>query len=121
MKILISVYLLLGAALCQFSPLFLCKGQNQLPQGLFFLLLCLSVYLFGSLMIINSDNLQEMILEPNSISGIALYFCAVVGSGSHLYQNHLYSEKPDGSFALCRAGNYFFHTAYQSMAPSFLY
>lgn len=78
MKILISVYLLLGAALCQFfSAYFYAKGRISYRKAFSFLLLCLSVYLFGSLMIINSDNLQEMIFW-NQIQYLGLPFISVL-------------------------------------------
>jgi len=78
LKILISVYLLLGAALCQFfSAYFYSKGRTSYRKAFSILLLCLSVYLFGCLMIINSDNLQEMIFW-NQIQYLGLPFIAVL-------------------------------------------
>ena len=56
------------------------------------MLLCLSVYLFGSLMIINSDNLQEMIFGTRFNIWDCPYFCTVVGSGSH-YTRTIYTLK----------------------------
>ncbi|NLP43205.1 MAG: diguanylate cyclase [Peptococcaceae bacterium] len=62
MKILLSLYLLFAVILTQFfAAYFFSKGRTSYRKVFTALVLCISVYLFGYLMIINTGNLQEMI------------------------------------------------------------
>ena len=92
-KTLLSLYLILAVILAQFlCRLFLFKGQSQLSKGILCLGLCISVYLFGYLMIINNNNLQELIFGIRfNIWDYRLFQYYDVG-GSSLYKNHLFSK-----------------------------
>jgi diguanylate cyclase (GGDEF)-like protein len=77
-KTLISLYLLLAVILAQFfAAYFFSKGRASYRKAFSALVLCISVYLFGYLMIINSTNLQEMIFW-NQFQYFGLPFIAVL-------------------------------------------
>ena len=77
LKILLSLYLVLAVIVTSFSPLIAFKGQNSYRKTFSALVLCISVYLIGYLMIINSNNLQEMIFW-NQIQYLGLPFISVL-------------------------------------------
>jgi diguanylate cyclase (GGDEF)-like protein len=62
MKMLLSLYLVLAVILAQFfAAYFFSKGRTSYRKAFSAMVLCVSVYLFGYIMIINNNNLQEMI------------------------------------------------------------
>ncbi len=78
MKILLSLYLVLAIILAQFfAAYFFSKGRNSYRKAFSAMVLCVSIYLFGYLMIINSNNLQEMIFW-NQIQYLGLPFISVL-------------------------------------------
>jgi len=59
---LVSLYLLFAVILSQyFAAYFFSKGRTSYRRAFSAMVFCISIYLFGFLMIINSSNLQEMI------------------------------------------------------------
>ncbi|NLP08277.1 MAG: hypothetical protein GX385_08775 [Clostridiaceae bacterium] len=63
MKILLSLYLVFAVILAQFfAAYFFSKGRSSYRKAFSAMVLCVSIYLFGYLMIINNNTLQEMIL-----------------------------------------------------------
>ena len=67
MKTLLSLYLVLAVILAQFfAAYFFSKGRTSYRKAFSAMVLCVSVYLFGYIMIINNNNLQEMIFEISS-------------------------------------------------------
>ncbi|NLU26756.1 MAG: diguanylate cyclase [Hungateiclostridium thermocellum] len=61
-KMLVSLYLLFAVILSQyFAAYFFSKGRTSYRRAFSAMVFCISIYLFGFLMIINSSNLQEMI------------------------------------------------------------
>jgi hypothetical protein len=115
MKTLLSLYLGLAVILAQFfAAYFFSKGRTSYRKAFAAMVLCVSVYLFGYLMIINNNNLQEMIFW-NQIQYLGLPFISVLWAygGSSLYKNHLLPKNPDGTFTIFRACNNFFYTAHQ--------
>jgi len=78
MKTLLCLYLLLAIILAQFfTAYFFSKGKTSYRKAFSALVLCISVYLFGYLMIINSNNLQEMIFW-NQFQYLGLPFISVL-------------------------------------------
>jgi diguanylate cyclase (GGDEF)-like protein len=77
-KTLLSLYLILAVILAQFfAAYFFSKGRTSYRKAFSALVLCISVYLFGYLMIINSNNLQEMIFW-NQFQYLGLPFISVL-------------------------------------------
>ena len=78
-KTLLSLYLVLAVILAQFfsAYFFFSKGRTSYRKAFSALVLCISVYLFGFLMIVNSSNLQEMIFW-NQIQYLGLPFVSVL-------------------------------------------
>ncbi|NLZ39615.1 MAG: diguanylate cyclase [Firmicutes bacterium] len=78
MKTLLSLYLVLAVILAQFfAAYFFSKGRTSYWKAFSALVLCISIYLFGYLMIINSSNLQEMIFW-NQFQYFGLPFISVL-------------------------------------------
>lgn len=78
MKTLFSLYLVLAVILSQyFSAYFFSKGRTSYRKAFSALVFCISIYLFGYLMIINSSNLQEMIFW-NQVQYFGLPFISVL-------------------------------------------
>ncbi len=94
MKTLLSLYLVFAVILTQFFSAYLfSKGRTSYRKAFSALVLCISIYLFGYLMIINSDNLQEMIFW-NQIQYLGLPFISVLWMMvSLLYTKTIYSLK----------------------------
>lgn len=77
-KTLFSLYLVLAVILSQFfAAYFFSKSRAEYRKVFSALVYCISIYLFGYLMIINSSNLQEMIFW-NQIQYLGLPFIAVL-------------------------------------------
>ncbi len=93
-KILINLYLVLAVILAQFFAAYLfSKGRTSYRRAFSALVLCISIYLFGYLMIINSNNLQEMIFW-NQIQYFGLPFISVLWlMVALLYTKTIYSLK----------------------------
>jgi diguanylate cyclase (GGDEF)-like protein len=78
MKIILSLYLVLAVILAQFfAAYFYSKGRTSYRKVFSAMVLCVSVYLFGYLMIINNNNLQEMIFW-NQFQYLGLPFISVL-------------------------------------------
>jgi len=78
LKIIVSLYLILAITLAQFfSAYFFSKGRTSYRRVFAALILCVSIYLFGYLMIINSSNLEEMIFW-NQFQYLGLPFISVL-------------------------------------------
>ncbi|HHW32460.1 MAG TPA: diguanylate cyclase [Clostridiaceae bacterium] len=78
LKMLLSLYLVLAVILAQFFAAYLfSKGRTSYRKAFSVLVLCISVYLFGYLMIINNNNLHEMIFW-NQIQYFGLPFISVL-------------------------------------------
>lgn len=78
MKTLLSIYLFVTVILTQyFSAYFYSKGKNSYRKAFSAFILCVSIYLFGYLMIINTSNLQELMLW-NQIQYLGLPFISVL-------------------------------------------
>jgi diguanylate cyclase (GGDEF)-like protein len=78
LKILLSLYLFCAVVVTQFSAAYLfSKGRISYRKAFSALVICVSLYLFGYLMIINSNNLQEMIFW-NQIQYLGLPFISVL-------------------------------------------
>ena len=78
MKILVSIYLFVAIILTQFfAAYFFSKGKNNYRKVFSAFILSVGIYLFGYLMIINSNNLKEMIIW-NQIQYFALPFISVL-------------------------------------------
>ena len=77
MKTLFSLYLVLAVILSQYFSAYFFKGQDKLSKAFSALVFCISIYLFGYLMIINSSNLQEMIFW-NQVQYFGLPFISVL-------------------------------------------
>jgi len=94
MKTLLSLYLVCAVILAQFfAAYFFSKGRNSYRKAFSAVVLCVSVYLFGYLMIINSNNLQEMIFW-NQIQYLGLPFISVLWLLVALhYTKAIYSPK----------------------------
>ena len=77
-KTLLSLYLVFAVILAQyFAAYFFSKGRTSYRKAFSVMVLCVSVYLFGYLMIINNNNLQEMIFW-NQIQYLGLPFISVL-------------------------------------------
>ncbi len=77
-KMLLSLYLVFAVVLAQFfAAYFFSKGRTSYRKAFSAMVLCISIYLFGYLMIINSSNLQEMIFW-NQVQYFALPFISVL-------------------------------------------
>lgn len=94
MKTLLSLYLVLAVILSQFfAAYFFSKGRTNYRKAFSAMVFCISVYLFGYLMIINSNNLQEMIFW-NQIQYLGLPFISVLWlTVALLYTKTVYSLK----------------------------
>ncbi|NLY53973.1 MAG: diguanylate cyclase [Firmicutes bacterium] len=94
-KILLSLYLVFAIILAQFSSAyFFSKGKASYRKAFSALVFCISIYLFGYLMIINSNNLQEMIFW-NRVQYLGLPFISVLWlTVALLYTRTIYSLKP---------------------------
>ncbi len=78
MKILLSIYLFITVILTQFfSAYFYSKSKNNYRKAFSAFILCVGIYLFGYLMIINTSNLQELIFW-NQIQYLGLPFISVL-------------------------------------------
>jgi len=78
LKIFLSLYLVFAVILAQFfAAYFFSKGRTSYRMAFSALVLCISFYLFGYLMIINSNNLHEMIFW-NQIQYLGLPFISVL-------------------------------------------
>jgi len=93
-KTLLSLYLILAVILAQFfAAYFFSKGRASYRKAFSALVLCISVYLFGYLMIINNNNLQELIFW-NQIQYLGLPFISVLWMlVALLYTKTIYSLK----------------------------
>ena len=77
MKILLSLYLFFAVIITQFiAAYFFSKGRTSYRKAFSVMVFCISIYLFGYLMIINSNNLQEMVFW-NQIQYLGLPFISV--------------------------------------------
>jgi len=94
MKTFLSLYLLVAVILAQFlAAYFFSKGRTSYRKAFSALVLCLSIYLFGYLMIINSSNLQEKMFW-NQFQYFGLPFISVLWlSVALLYTKTVYSLK----------------------------
>lgn len=62
MKLLLSLYIFVAVILTQFfAAYFFSKGKNSYRKAFSAFIICVGIYLFGYLMIINSSNPQEFI------------------------------------------------------------
>lgn len=78
MKTLLSLYLVLAVILAQyFAAYFYSKGRTSYRKAFSGMVFCVSIYLFGYLMIINNDSLEEMIFW-NQIQYLGLPFISVL-------------------------------------------
>ncbi|HZK37367.1 MAG TPA: diguanylate cyclase [Clostridia bacterium] len=78
MKIYLSLYLFFAIILTQFySAYFFSKAKTNYKKTFTVLSFCIGIYLFGYLMIINSNNLQEMIFW-NQFQYFGLPFISVL-------------------------------------------
>ena len=94
MKTILSLYLVLAIILAQFfAAYFFSKGRNSYRKAFSAMVLCVSIYLFGYLMIINNTNLQEMIFW-NQVQYLGLPFISVLWlMVALLYTKIIYSIK----------------------------
>jgi diguanylate cyclase (GGDEF)-like protein len=78
MKKIVSLYLIFAVILAQFfAAYFVSKGRNNYRKAFSAVVLCVSVYLFGFLMIINCSNLEESLFW-NQIQYLGLPFLSVL-------------------------------------------
>ncbi|NLM27267.1 MAG: diguanylate cyclase [Clostridiaceae bacterium] len=93
-KTILSLYLLFAVILAQFfAAYFFSKGRTSYRKAFSAMVLCISIYLFGYLMIVNSSNLQEMIFW-NQIQYFGLPFISVLWMlVALLYTKTIYSLK----------------------------
>ncbi|MGI6485441.1 MAG: diguanylate cyclase [Tepidanaerobacteraceae bacterium] len=78
MKTVLSLYLAIAVMLAQFfAAYFFSKGRTSYRKVFSAMVLCISVYLFGYLMIINSNNLKEMMFW-NQFQYLGLPFISVL-------------------------------------------
>ena len=78
MKILVSLYLVLAVILAQyFAAYFFSKGRTTYRKAFSALVLCISIYLFGYIMIIHSSDMQEIIFW-NQFQYFGLPFISVL-------------------------------------------
>jgi diguanylate cyclase (GGDEF)-like protein len=94
MRTLLSLYLILAVILAQFfAAYFFSKGRTSYRKAFSAMVLCISVYLIGYLMIINNNNLQEMIFW-NQIQYLGLPFISVLWLlVAFLYTETIYTLK----------------------------
>ncbi len=94
MKTVLSLYLVLAVILAQFFTAYcFSKGRTSYRKAFSALVLCISVYLFGYIMIINNNNLQEMIFW-NQFQYLGLPFISVLWfTVALLYTKTIYSLK----------------------------
>jgi diguanylate cyclase (GGDEF)-like protein/PAS domain S-box-containing protein len=94
LKTLLSLYLVFAVILSQFfAAYFFSKGRTSYRKVFSAMVLCISIYLFGFLMIINNNNLQEMIFW-NQIQYLGLPFISVLWlMVALLYTKTIYSLK----------------------------
>ena len=90
-KTFLSLYLVLAVILAQFfTAYFFSKGRTSYRKAFSALVLCISIYLFGYLMIINTSNLQEMVFwNQFQYFGLPLFQC--YGCCGTLYTKTIYS------------------------------
>jgi diguanylate cyclase (GGDEF)-like protein len=93
-KTFLSLYLVLAVILAQFfTAYFFSKGRTSYRKAFSALVLCISIYLFGYLMIINTSNLQEMVFW-NQFQYFGLPFISVLWLlVALLYTKTIYSLK----------------------------
>ena len=78
MKTLLSLYLVFAVTLAQFFAVyFFSKGRTSYRKAFSALVICISIYLFGYLLIVNSSDLQELIFW-NQFQYLGLPFIAVL-------------------------------------------
>ena len=101
MKTILSLYLVLAVALAQFfAAYFFSKGRSSYRKAFSAMVLCVSIYLFGFLQIINSNDLQDMIFW-NQFQYFGLPFISVLWlMVALLYTRTIYSLKPRIVFLL---------------------
>ena len=94
MKTLLSLYLILAIILAQFfAAYFFSKGRSSYRKAFSAMVFCVSIYLFGYLMIINNTNLKDMIFW-NQIQYLGLPFISVLWlMVALLYTKTIYSFK----------------------------
>lgn len=92
MKLLLSLYLFVAVMLTMFfAAYFFSKGKNTYLKVFSAFILCVGIYLFGYLMIINNGNLQELIFW-NQIQYLGLPFISVLWlTVALLYTKTIYS------------------------------
>jgi len=100
-KTILSLYLFITVILTQFfSAYFYSEGKNIYRKVFSAFILCVSVYLFGYLMIINTNNLQEMIFW-NQIQYLGLPFISVLWlTVDFLYTKTIYTLNRKTAVAL---------------------
>jgi diguanylate cyclase (GGDEF)-like protein len=93
-KTLLSLYLIFAVILAQFfAAYFFSKGRTSYRKAFSVMVFCISVYLFGYLMIINNSNLQEMVFW-NQFQYLGLPFISVLWlMVALLYTKTIYSLK----------------------------
>ena len=93
-KMILSLYLVFAVTLAQFfAAYFFSKGRTTYRRTFSAMALCISVYLFGYLMIVNTDNLQEMMFW-NQVQYLGLPFISVLWMMvALLYTKTIYSLK----------------------------
>ena len=78
MRLLLSIYLFIAITLTQyFAAYFFSKGKNSYRKAFSAFILCVGIYLFGYVMIININDLQEMMIW-NQIQYFGLPFISVL-------------------------------------------
>lgn len=124
-KVILSLYLISAVILAQyFAAYFYSKGRTTYRKAFSAMVLCISIYLFGYLMLINSNNLQEMIFW-NQIQYLGLPFISVLWMiVALLYTKTLYSLKMKIALllfsvpvitVLMRSTNFLHHLFYTKM------
>jgi len=93
-KTLLSLYLFFGVILAQsFAAFFFSKGRTSYRRAFSAMVLCVSIYLFGYIMVINSSTLEEMIFW-NQVQYFGLPFISVLWMMvALLYTRTIYSFK----------------------------
>jgi diguanylate cyclase (GGDEF)-like protein len=100
-KLLLSLYIFVAVILTQFfAAYFFSKGKNSYRKAFSAFILCVGIYLFGYLMIINSSNLQELIFW-NQIQYLGLPFISVLWlTVALLYTKTIYTLSRQMTFVL---------------------
>lgn len=101
MKTFLSLYLFFAVILAQFFAAYsFSKGRTSYRKAFSAVVLCVSIYLFGYIMVINSNNLEEMIFW-NQIQYLGLPFISVLWlTVSLFYTKAIYSLKPKTTLLL---------------------